>query len=278
MGMWLRLSAVILYVLLPFNSQADVENKVFTVGVVPQFEAAKLYQIWRPILDQVEQKTGYRFKMRGSVSIPDFEREVLEGKFDFAYMNPYHMILAAEAAGYVPVIRDHGRKLYGVLVVRKDSEISKPEELNDKTLAFPSPNALGASLQMRQELHDKFDVKVKPTYVRTHDSVYQNVLLRETSAGGGVQKTFNQQKPQYKEMLRVIHTTEKVNSHPFAAHADVPEIIRDEIRTAFIELGKNNEGRKLLLKIPMKQVGVATIGDYQQLKPMRLERFYVAPN
>lgn len=254
------------------------QQPVYLVGVVPQFEASRLHAIWRPILDRLEKRTGLRFKLRGSPSIPEFEREFVQGNFDFAYMNPYHLVMANKAAGYLPLVRDQGRQLYGVLVVRKDSKITEPRELQGQPVAFPSPNALGASLQMRQELHDLFGVDTKPSYVKTHDSVYLNVLLGETLAGGGVQKTLNRQKPQYRDALRVIHTTTKVAPHPFVALPTVPEAHRVAVQQALLELGNSEDGKSLLQKIPVKQSGRASMADYEPLKDMGLERFAAAPN
>ena len=275
-----RLIIIIFLVLTTFTLAiyAETAEKVYTIGVVPQFEARKLHEIWRPILDLLEKETGYKFKIRGSSSIPKFEQEFAQGKFDFAYMNPYHLIIANDSADYIPLVRDHGRKLYGVLVVKKDSGITSPAQLNGKTLVFPAPNALGASLQMRQELHDKFGIEFKTNYVKTHDSVYLNVLLGEASAGGGVQKTLNEQKKQYKDMLRVIYQTQKVAPHPLAVLPDVPAEIRERVRDALLEIGQSKEGQELLSKIPMKKIGPASMQDYLPLKDIGLERFYVGPS
>ena len=275
-----RLIIIIFLVLTTFTLAiyAETAEKVYTIGVVPQFEARKLHEIWRPILDLLEKETGYKFKIRGSSSIPKFEQEFAQGKFDFAYMNPYHLIIANDSADYIPLVRDHGRKLYGVLVVKKDSGITSPAQLNGKTLVFPAPNALGASLQMRQELHDKFGIEFKTNYVKTHDSVYLNVLLGEASAGGGVQKTLNEQKKQYKDMLRVIYQTQKVAPHPLAVLPDVPAEIRERVRDALLEIGQSKEGQELLSKIPMKKIGPASMQDYLPLKDMGLKRFYVGPS
>ncbi|MET0050485.1 MAG: phosphate/phosphite/phosphonate ABC transporter substrate-binding protein [Candidatus Thiodiazotropha sp.] len=256
---------------------AQAQQESFSVGVVPQFEARKLHAIWRPILDRLEQATGYHFELRGSPTIPEFEREFMSGLYDFAYMNPYHLVIANEKTGYLPLVRDQGRRLYGVLVVSKESGIKSPAELNDRIIAFPAPNALGASLMMRQELTDTFKIHFTPHYVKTHDSVYLNVLLKQASAGGGVQKTLNQQKQTYRDHLVVIHETEKVAPHPFVAHPRISAEARQAIQQAFIEIGSTEEGRALLAKIPMKQVGKADLSDYEPLKKMGLERFYVAP-
>ncbi len=187
------------------------------------------------------------------------------------------MIIANKYAGYVPLLRDHGRSLYGVLVVKKDSDITDPSQLDGKTLAFPAPNALAASLLMRQELHEKFGIKFKSNFVKTHDSVYLNILLEEASAGGGTQKTLGHQKDKYKDMLRVIHKTQEVAPHPIAALPDVPVEVRDQINKAFLEIAESEEGKKQLLKIPMKKIGLASMEDYLPLKTMGLDRFYISP-
>ena len=265
--------------LLAFSSiSVYAEEQTYTVGVVPQFEARKLHAIWRPILNHLEKETGVRLTLRGSPTIPEFEREFVEGLFDFAYMNPYHLIIANEKAGYIPLVRDQARKLYGVLVVTKESQINSPADLDGKLLAFPAPNALGASLQMRQELRDLFGITVKPLYVKTHDAVYLNVLLGETTAGGGVQKTLNRQKIEFREALKIIHTTQKVAPHPFAALPGVPDEVKKAIQDAFINMGRNKDKAVLLEKIPIKQVGPASLDDYQSLREMGLERFFVSPN
>jgi phosphonate transport system substrate-binding protein len=275
-GLRRRLSLLLCAVIfLPLATATYAEDKIYKVGIVPQFEARRLHQIWRPIFNELEQRTGLRFEIQGSPTINAFEREFMSGTFDFAYMNPYHILLASEMEGYIPLTRDVGRTLHGVLVVHKDSDIRTVEDLNKKQVAFPSPNALGASLQMRQELADKFHIQVKPRYVRTHDSVYLNVALRQASAGGGVQKTLSHQPEDIRSMLKVIHSTTPVPPHPLAAHPRVPAEVRDTVRQALLAIGDTEAGRQLLAEIPVRQIGVASITDYAPLKEMGLDRFYV---
>ena len=40
--------------------------KVYTVGVVPQFEPQKLNSIWRPIIFELEKKTSLKFRIETS--------------------------------------------------------------------------------------------------------------------------------------------------------------------------------------------------------------------
>lgn len=264
--------------LLLFNIWLPVyadNTKKYTVGIVPQFDARKIRKIWLPILRQVEADTGYKFVLRGSPTIPRFEREFNNGEFDFAYMNPYHVLLANKSQGYIPLVRDVGRTLHGVLVVKKDSPIKGLQDLDGKKVAFPAPNALGASLLIRADLQDIYKVQIEPLYVKTHSSVYLNVILGTTAAGGGVQKTLNQQSPDLKSNLRVMYKTREVNPHPFSVHPRVPEPVRKAVQNALLKMGQTAEGKKLLSKIPVKNIGVSTMEDYQSLGGMGLERYYL---
>ncbi|MDH3353592.1 MAG: phosphate/phosphite/phosphonate ABC transporter substrate-binding protein [Chromatiales bacterium] len=272
----LAISLLLISPLVPAAHESpNSSHDYYTIGVVPQFEVRRLYKIWSPIIKELERITGLKFKIKGSPTIPEFEQEFMEGKFDFAYMNPYHSLIAYEAIGYLPLVRDIGRSLHGVLVVTKKSGINSPKELDGKEIAFPAPNALGASLQMRQELHDKVKISIQPKYVKTHDSVYLNVLLGNSAAGGGVQKTLNRQKSQYKNALKIIHQTQAVAPHPFVVHPRISKEIRARVQQAMLQLGTTKKGRALLSKIPMKKIGKASIKDYMPLKEMGLERFFV---
>ena len=170
----------------------------YTFGVVPQFEARRIVEIWEPILDRVADAAGIDLTLMGSADIPAFERELATGKLDFAYMNPYHLVVAHDAAGYLPLVRDVGRTLFGIIVVHRDSSIQAPADLDGKTVAFPAPNALGASLLVRAELDRKFQVRITPRYVSSHTSVYLNVVTRQTDAGGGVRALCSSRSPRFK--------------------------------------------------------------------------------
>jgi phosphonate transport system substrate-binding protein len=254
------------------------EEAKYRFGVVPQFEQRKLYRIWRPILDELEHRTGFSFDLVGSPKIPVFEQKYLVGVYDFVYMNPYHLVMAHDAQGYLPLIRDGERKLKGILVVLKDSPIKRLEELDGKRIVFPSPNALGASLLMRTELAKLHGVEALPHYVQTHTSVYLHVALGLNPAGGGVLSTLRSQKPEIREKLRIVYETRPVNPHPISAHPRIPEERREKVRQALLEMAQTEKGQALLAKIPMGKAVAASLEDYTPMRTWGLEEFYVSGN
>jgi phosphonate transport system substrate-binding protein len=267
----------IMALLLPLVAfqHAAVAQTTYTVGVVPQFDVRSLYAIWQPILGYLSEVTDIQLKLKGAPSIPKFENSFSAGEYDLAYMNPYHLLVAHKAQGYEPLVRDVGRQLYGIIVVAKDSPIEKIEDLAGKVIAFPAPNALGAALIPRAEFARKFKIEIDPRYVLSHSSVYLNVALGQADAGGGVQKTLEQQKPAVRNKLRVLYETSKVAPHPIAIHPRVPSADREKLRAAFLAFGATETGRRFLAKVPIKQIGAASLADYAPLNDMNLDAFYV---
>lgn len=247
----------------------------YTLGVVPQFEQRQLHTIWEPIAAEVGRRAGVTIKVVSSTKMKDFEKQFQEGAYDFLFNNPYQMVIANERQKYAPLIRDKF-PLKGILVVRQDSPLQSPADLAGKTVAFPSPNALGASLLMRADLERIFKVKVTPLYVHTHNAVYLHVLKDMAAAGGGVAKTLQEQLPAVQEGLRILYTTREMPSHPVSAHPRVPQADRDAVRRAFQEMGADPAGRALLAKIPMREVTATTMEDYLPLRDWGLNAFYDA--
>ena len=257
-------------------SEPPVEKTItYSLGVVPQFSQRKLFHIWQPIVDEIEKKTGIQLKIKGSPKIPSFEHSFLAGEFDFAYMNPYHITTAHKTQGYIPLVRDGKRALQGVLVVKKDSPITQVSQLQSKSIAFPSPNALGASLLIRANLSD---MKYKTSYVQTHSSVYLHVLKGLVDAGGGVQSTLNSQRPAIRDRLKVIYRTIEIPPHPIAAHPRVPSKHRKLIANAILEFSKTQQGKELLSNIPIENAMPTTINDYSVISEWKLEKYYAQNN
>jgi phosphonate transport system substrate-binding protein len=253
-------------------------NGIYSFGVVPQFEQRKLFHIWRPILDELEHRTDLTFNLQGSPKIPVFEKKYMEGTYDFAYMNPYHILKAHDSQGYLPLVRDGGRMLKGILVVSKESPIKSVQELAGKSVAFPAPNALGASLLIRADLKNLYGVQIHPHYVQTHSSVYLHVALGQYVAGGGVTSTLNAQKPEIREKLRIIYETRPMNPHPISVHPRVSEAHWRRVLKALLEMAQTEKGAALLAKIPMRKAVATSMEDYKPMSSWGLDEFYTSHN
>ncbi|WP_372879615.1 phosphate/phosphite/phosphonate ABC transporter substrate-binding protein [Spongiibacter marinus] len=266
-----KLIVIAFFSILALSSNAEV----YRVGVVPQFEAQRISLIWQPILNLLNAETGHEFRLEQSDSIPEFEKAFLRGDFDIAYMNPWHAVMAYESQQYRPILRDQSRKLRGILVVKKDGPIRSLEQLNGKSIAFPAPNALGASLLMRAELTREHGVNFTPRYVGTHSSAYLNVALGSAAAGGGVMRTLDEQSLALRNRLRILYQTQPVNPHPLVVHPRVPEELVNSLLRVFLTGSAAEKLATLLEQVPIRDAVESSIDDYLRLQDLGLRDFYV---
>ena len=251
--------------------------ETFTVGIVPQFEPQELYQKWAPLLKEISEHTGDKYILEISPSIPSFEVKFSQGAYDFVYLNPWHAIIANETQGYLPLLKSGARQLSGILVVAKNSDIQSVADLNHADIAFPAPNALGASLLMRTELKTLHNLDIMPRYVNTHPSSYLNALLGQAQAAGGVMRTFKEQPTIIQDNLRIIYTTRKTAPHPIMAHPRTPAKAIENFKQAIIAIANNEKTQPLLKAIPMENPVNTSMADYLVLKDWGLQEIYANP-
>jgi phosphonate transport system substrate-binding protein len=243
----------------PAGSGAQ-ETKVYTLAVVPQAQSVSTATMWAPFLTKLSQEAGVTIRIKVYyASHSQFETDLKNGVPDFAYLDPYQMVMAHKTQKYVPLIRKRD-PLVGVLVAHKNTGVNSVQDIKGGVVAFPSPNSFGASLPMRWLLSKKERVPFTPSYVQTDDNVYRHVVLDRAAAGGGIQDTFDSVPEEIKNQLKIIYQTPPLMSHPFAAHRRVPELVRTKVINAFLKLGIDPAGRRLLSDV---RIDNPVVADYE---------------
>lgn len=264
-----------LWLLLAGSVGAQQPAVTYTFSVVPQYSPAQLHREWLPLIERISRESGVRLELKIAASIPKFEAEFAKGIPDFAYMNPYHAVMAKRAQGYLPLLRD-SKPLTGILLVRRDSPYKLVRDLSERVIGFPSPNAFGASLYMRALLSETFKIKFEPRYLNTHSNVFRHVAQGSVAAGGGVNLTFEDERPELREQLTVLYQTPGVAAHPVVAHPRVPPRVRAVITEAFLALQGDDAGRDMLREIRTPQpVRADYRQDYFPLERLRVEKYVV---
>ncbi|WP_320824143.1 phosphate/phosphite/phosphonate ABC transporter substrate-binding protein [Reinekea sp.] len=247
----------------------------YSFYVVPQYSASAISEDWEPLLMRLSQDTGVAFELKIAPSIPKFETKFLQAIPDFIYLNPYHMVMANNAHGYLPLIRNT-KNLSGILLAKKDGPFKTVQDLDGQTIAFPSPNAFGASLYMRALLTEAVGIQFATRYVKTHPNVYRHVLRNNAGAGGTVSAAFNNEQAQIRAQLNIIYQTPELASHPLAVHPRVPDAIRQKITQALLKLTQDAVGRTLLEHARMaRPIRADYERDYFLLVKLQLEKYLV---
>ena len=258
-----------LFLVLSNSLLAADPDKIYTVGVVPQQSASKLAKSWGPLLKYVSDQIGIKLRFATAPNIPEFEKRLANGEYDFSYMNPYHYTVFSAKPGYKALMNAQDKRIKGILVVRKDSNINSLEELDGQKLAFPSPAAFAASILTRGEFSQR-NIAITPVYVSSHDSTYLSVVKGLYPAGGGVVRTLNALSPEIKEQLRILWTTPGYTPHAIAAHPDMDADIAEKFTLSMIDLNNSEAGKKLLVPLKIKGWQKASDSDWDDVRKLNI--------
>jgi len=253
---------------IPSSLMAD---EVLTFGVVPQQSASKLARLWTPILKHISQQSGLKLRFTTAKDITTFEKRLAAGEYDISYMNPYHYVVFSKTPGYRALSKARDKQIKGIIVAHKNSKISSLTELDNSTLAFPSPAAFAASILTRSDLESQ-NVKFKPKYVSSHDSVYHAVAKGFYPAGGGVLRTFRNMALEARSQLRILWTTKGYTPHAIAAHPRIDHRDIQKIQLALTNMDQNTDGKKLLHNIKIKGFENATDQNWDDVRKLNLNQ------
>lgn len=261
--------SLIYFLTLSIPSKAE-DVHTFTFGIVPQQAASKLARLWNPIMIYWnKQLTGYKLQFKTAPNIPEFERRLAEGEYDIAYMNPYHYTVFHENPGYIAFAKEKDKRIKGIIVVSKDSPLKTIEELNGKTLAFPSPAAFAASALPRAYLK-KQGIKITPEYVSSHDSVYLTVSRGRFPAGGGVMRTFKNTSTRTRKQLRILWETQTYTPHAIAHLPSVPKELIEQLSKVMFAMDEIFEGQRLLAAINFKGIISAEDKEWDDVRALEI--------
>lgn len=242
-------------------------------GVVPQQSTTAAAQRWQPLLNHLVQQTGTDLRFATASTITEFEERCLKGSYDYIYVNPLLYQELHRRVGYRALVRDE-RPLEGIIVVRADGPQTLAE-LSQKTLAFPAPRALGATLLTRADLKQA-GVTHGVIYLGSHESAYQAVLQGEYIAAGGVQRSFDLLPEAQRRQLRILHRTRPVMSHVIAVHPRVPAGEMNRLRQELLQLPQTTAGAALLKQAEWRRLVAVKPEDFASLQgmvfPPRLRR------
>jgi len=254
---------------------ADTTRARYTLAVVPYELPLAARKDWMPIVQHLSKRLDADIELRVYRTFTAFEGELFQGTPDFAFINPYHQLIAYRRHGYLPLVRS-GQPLRGILVVPKDSPVTSLKDLDGKTIAFPSPNAFASSLYMRALLAEREHLRFNPRYLDSHNEVYRHVMLDEAQAGGSTAVTLAHERPELQSQLRVLYVTPPTVSHPLTVHPRVPAAVRAAMTQAILELDTQAEGKNKLARAQLSAPLIADQQrDYQPLEQLHLERYVV---
>jgi phosphonate transport system substrate-binding protein len=243
------------------------ENGVYRFSPVNQYGIELTASYWNPIIDYVSSKSGVKLKLKIGRTSADTTAYVLANEVEFVFSN--HLFSPE---------RDHlGWKVFGrrdtapirsQIVVLADTPIERLAQLTNETVAFPGPEATVAyKFAYAQLLNQKVPVQV--VFAGNMDGAFAQLASGRVKAVGTQSQLSVGWSKREGKALRVLWESEPLNDLALMASRKVPTKELAAVSKAFLEMGHDPLGQKVLasaaemVKLPPTTAFVAATGaDY----------------
>jgi phosphonate transport system substrate-binding protein len=251
----------------------------YRLAVHPLHNPAKLTEAYQPLIDHLNERLqDTRLTLEASRDYANFEDKYRARRPEFLLPNPWQTLQAMKSGYRVIAMAGEPADFKGIFVVRKDSGLTRPEDLKGKAVSYPSPTALAACIMPQYFLHRHgIDVMadLDNRYVGSQESAIMNAYLGLTAAGATWPppwRAFVKAHPREADELTVIWETESLVNNSVMVRGDVPADVAERVAALLTGLEATAEGRSILAGMETARFLPASDADYDVVSRY-VERF-----
>ena len=245
---------------------ASAEIRLVTV---PRLSAAELHTMYAPLTEYLTREIGEKVTL---VIPKDFDGvgiAVKAGKADIGFVNPLIYIQMKQTINIEPLAlsseEKSGTRLRGIIIARKDSGLTKLQDLKGKKFSFvdedsPAGHIFQKLLLSRAGFDMKKDIIMLP-YAKTQDNVVMAVFNKTADAGGVREEQLDKMKGSVDvSQLRIVGYTDYFPNWPFFAAPGLKKATADKVRAALLKL-KPNDPQNAKILGPARLTGFIPVTD-----------------
>ena len=235
---------------------------VYRLAIHPLHNPQMLSTAYRPLVDHINSRLpNARMELEASRDYQAFEEKYAQRQPEFLLPNPWQTLQAMKVGYHVIAMAGDAKDFKGIFIVRRDSGIQVPADLKGKVVSYPSHTALAAAIMPQYFLHSQgVDVTrdIQNAYVGSQESSILNVYLGLSAAGATWPppwRLFQRDHPKEASDLKVIWETKPLINNSVMVRDDVPQAVREQVRTTLLGLAQQPAGMDILQ-------GMSTAGFY----------------
>ena len=256
-----------------FTSSKIAINIEYIFGIHPLHNPQHLFEVFDPMISYLSSNIeGVSFKLEASRNYAAYDAKLYAKKFHFSLPNPYQTINAIDKGYHVFAKMGDDKNFRGIFLVRKDSGIKRVRDLKGKTVSYPAPTALAATMMPQYFLQNNgVDVMndIENHYVGSQESSVMNVFLGKTAAAATWPppwKALTKARPELAEQLTVIWETDPLLNNGLVVLPEVPQEVVDQVKDLLIHLHEHEAGRAILTRMELSRYEAATDASYQPIR------------
>ena len=252
-----------------FSSVSSTKEAIYVFSIHPLHNPKRLHSIFNPLIEYLSQNIeGASFVLEASRNYESYDKKLYSGQPHFSLPNPFQTINSLKYGYRVFGKMGDDENFRGIILVRKDSGIEKISDLRGKTISYPAPTALAATMMPQYYLHTHgLDVvnDVVTAYVGSQESSIMNVFYKDAIAGATWPPPWRalvKERPELEEELVVKWETDHLPNNSLIAREDVPKDIVKRVGELLFGLNEHEEGKIWLNRMELSKFVPASNETY----------------
>ncbi len=233
----------------------SAEETVYRFSPVNQYDINLTAAYWNPIINYISEKSGVKLSLKIGRTSADTTSFVLAQEVEFAFTN--HLFSPErEKLGWKVFGRRNIPSVTGQIVVPADSGITELQQLKDKSVAFPGPEALvGYKVPMAQLISKGIDVNV--VFGGNQNGALAQLFAGKVQAVGGNSQLIDSYSNREKKKFRILWSSEPYHDLALMASGKVGDATVKAVANAFFNMKNDPQGKEILHQVSQK-VGLST--------------------
>jgi phosphonate transport system substrate-binding protein len=248
------------------------------VAVAAMISPKETFDLYRQLLAYLGSRLNKDLEFVQRKTYGEIDELLGRGEIDLAFICSGPYVAGKEKFGFeslaVPEI--HGSHFYrSYLIVNKDSNYHRLEELRGHTFAFTDPDSNTGKLVPTYwlgEMHERpetFFSRIVYTY--SHDNSIMAVarnLVDGATVDGLIWEFYREKSPIFTSRTRIIKKSEPYGIPPLVASKNLPPESKERLRQILFSMHQDPEGKRILSELMIDRFIPPQEEWYENLKQM----------
>ncbi|MFZ2196127.1 MAG: phosphate/phosphite/phosphonate ABC transporter substrate-binding protein [Thermodesulfovibrionales bacterium] len=240
-----QITAIILAVVMTSLLVPSIVSAEIKFAILPRLSVIEMKNMFKPLEEYLTKEVGEKVSLIFTKDFTSFKEMIKSGQADLGFANPIIYVQLKKELDIEPLALSAefkaGTKFRGIIIARKDSGISKLQDLKGKKLIFvDKDSAAGYIFQMLLLSKAGMDIQKDFTmlpFAKKHENVTYAVSIGTADAGGIREDDFEKMKTKVDiTKLAIVGYTDYFPNWPVFATPIANKDATKKIKAALLKL------------------------------------------
>ena len=249
-------------------------QRTFNLGLIPEQDLFSQKKRYTPLARYISERTGAEVKLKILSRYGNIIDNFISGELDAAFFGSFTGALAIKKIGVEPLVRpvwlDGKSTYYGLIFVRKDSNIKDADSMKGKRFAFVDKATTAGWLlplhYFKENGIEDYRAWFAETYFTgTHEDTIYDVLNGKADIGAAKNTVFDRLAKKDRRLVDELHilaTSPEVPANALAVKKTLADSFKTKLKNILLQMDQDEDGRRILSDFGALKFIATTEKDY----------------